>query len=67
MAGICGYWKTDGDTPRSTLLDDMLAGLAVPADRRVDRHVDPAGRYALGSASLGVLSQASQPAMLRNG
>lgn len=67
MAGICGYWKTEGGVPRAALLDGMLARVSAIADQNVYRHLDPAGRFALGSVSLGILSQAPQPATLRSG
>jgi asparagine synthase (glutamine-hydrolysing) len=43
----------------------MLAKLGAGNDRIVSRRVDPANRFAVGSASLGVLSTAAQPPALQ--
>lgn len=66
MAGICGFWKTDFDGTE-TLLDGMLDNLRTAADTIKFRHSDRSGRFAVGGTSLGVLSKAAQPAVLRDG
>jgi asparagine synthase (glutamine-hydrolysing) len=45
----------------------MLVRLDCSAPQIVSRYVDPAGRYALGRSSLGILSKSQQPAVARDG
>jgi asparagine synthase (glutamine-hydrolysing) len=67
MPGLCGYLNAGSGVAPPSLLDAMLTKLDANAGLAICRHVEPAGRFALGSASLGILSHSPQPAILRDG
>lgn len=69
MPGICGYCNAAPSGTAPLPFDEMLAKLDVAAPKSKQRvHlIDQAHRYALGSSSLGVFSQATEPARYRAG
>ena len=67
MPGICGFLNNGPHPEASKLAGNMLGRLRTPACPIVSRRVDPAGRYALGRASLGILPTSPQPVSLQEG
>lgn len=67
MPGLCGYLSASPQPVSTSLLVDMLASIDGDNAPMVSRYIDPAGRFALGGSSLGILSKSSQPAIMREG
>jgi asparagine synthase (glutamine-hydrolysing) len=67
MPGICGFFETSPQPDSATLAAQMLAKLRQPACPIANERVDPAGRFALGRASLGALPMSPQPVLCREG
>jgi asparagine synthase (glutamine-hydrolysing) len=67
MPGICGFYDSRSKTDGSSLLDDMLARLGTSECPHIGRQVEPDGRFGLGCAALGILSDAPQLATLQGG
>src|SRR5688572_14827360 len=67
MPGICGFYNTEPCAGAESLLTGMLERLRTAACTQMRQRVDPAGRFGLGHASLGVFPVPTQPASVDGG
>lgn len=67
MPGICGFYNRTPKPDITSLADRMLATVGRGSCPLTDQYVDPAGHFAIGRASLGILSTYSQPVSTNGG
>jgi asparagine synthase (glutamine-hydrolysing) len=67
MPGIFGYYSVGSYVAPTGLAERMLAALNSDACQLADAHVQEEARFALGRASLGIVSTAPQPAVSTDG